>query len=64
MISYFTSVQRLGRGVQTLRGEAIASCFTCGCTLTIGPARRRGFCTECWERSRLAGDDIELGGEG
>jgi len=43
--------------------EAAPRCFACGGALSIGPARGRGFCAECWERSRIAVVDEELGGE-
>ena len=40
-------------------------CWACRARLSSGQAVVRfGFCRECWERSRLAFADEELGGEG
>ena len=62
MIPY--SVRRHGHRRWTARvEEAAPGCFACGCALSIGPARGRGFCAECWERSRIAVAAEELGGE-
>jgi len=62
MIPY--SVRRHGDRRSTAHVEGAApSCFACGIALSIGPARGRGFCPECWERSRIAVVDEELGGE-
>jgi hypothetical protein len=63
MIRY--SVRRHGYRRSAVRvAEAGPRCFACGSALLpIGPARGRGFCAECWERSCIAVADEELGGE-
>ena len=55
---------RLFRRRHSRRTPAVPdSCFACANALSIGPSCRRGFCAECWERSRMAAGDAELGGE-
>lgn len=60
----FISRMRFGRqGVHHRAAGAPSRCFACSGLLSVGPARGRGFCAECWERSRLSVVDEELGGE-
>jgi hypothetical protein len=62
MIMIPFTMRRRGYRRSPARLEA-APCFACGAALSIGPARGRGFCAECWQRSRIALADEELGGE-
>jgi hypothetical protein len=57
------AVRRHRASAATSVAKVAPTCFACAGVLSIGPPRARGFCAECWERSRVPVVDAELGGE-
>jgi hypothetical protein len=59
----YASRRHVARCPSAIAVEIEPTCFSCAGVLSLGPARARGFCADCWERARARVPAGELGGE-